>query len=80
MCMVTLPAATPIIATCLSTEHQRDQVENRQCLLKILSNIKFLARQGLLLRRPGTEIDSNFIHLLKLQAEDDPRIDRWLVK
>ena len=80
MHMVTLPATTLNIATCLSNEHQREQVENRQCFLKILSNIKFLARQGLSLRGHGSESDSNFIQLLKLRAEDDPRIDRWLVK
>ena len=80
MRMVTLPATTPNIATCLSNEHQREQLEHRRCFLKILSNIKFLARQGLPLRGHGSEVDSNFIQLLKLRAEDDPRIDRWLVK
>ena len=66
MRMVTLPAPTPNIATCLSNEHQREQVENRQCFLKILSNIKFLARQGLPLRGHSSDIESNFIQLLKL--------------
>ena len=80
MCMITLPATTLNIATCLSNEHQREQLENRQCFLKILSNVQFLARQCLPLRGHGSEIDSNFIQLLKLQAQDDPRIDRWLVK
>ena len=80
MRMITLPATTLKIATCLSNEHQREQLENRQCFLKILSNIQFLAGQGLPLRGHGSEIDSNFIQLLKLRAQDDPRIDRWLVK
>ena len=80
MRMITLPATTLNIATCLSNEHQREQLENRQCFLKILSNIQFLAGQGLPLRGHGSEIDSNFIQLLKLRAQDDPRIDHWLVK
>ena len=80
MRMITLPATTLNIAICLSNEHQHEQLENRQCFLKILSNIQFLARQGLPLRGHGSEIDSNFIQLLKLRAQDDPRIDRWLVK
>ena len=66
MCMVTLPVTTPNTATCLSNEHQHEQVENRECFVKSLSNIKFLARQSLLLRGHGSEIDSNFIQLLKL--------------
>ena len=80
MHMVSLPATTPNIITCLSNKHQCEQVENQQCFLRILSNIKFLARQGLPLWGHGSEIDSNFIQLLKLRAEDDPRIDRWMVK
>ena len=78
--MVTLPATTPNTVTCLLNKHQREQVENRKCFLKIQSNIKFLARQGLPLRGHGSEIDCSFVQLLKLRAEDDPRIDRWLVK
>ena len=42
--------------------------------------IQFLARLGLPLQGRGSEIDSNFIQLLKLRAQDDPTIDRWLVK
>ena len=49
-------------------------------LLKVLSNIKFLARQGLPLRRHGDESDSNFLQLLKLRGEDDARIATWLEK
>ena len=64
MLIITLPATTLNIATCLSNEHQREQLENQQCFLKIQSNIQFLARQGLPLRGHGSEMDSNFIQLL----------------
>ena len=70
----TLPATTKSIEDCLSREHQREKLDRRQCFLKILSNLKFLARQGLPIRGHGSEIDFNFIQLLKLRGEDDHRI------
>ena len=45
--------------------------KNRRCLLKIISNIRFLARQGLPLRGDGDEDDSNFVQLMKARGEDD---------
>ena len=54
--------------------------------LKVLSNIRFLAQQGLPLRGHGdhesdeTESDSNFVQLMKLRGEDDSRIAGWLEK
>ena len=57
------------------------KVERRQCFLKVLSNVKFLARQGLPLRGHGDhESDSNFLQLMKLRGEDDSRIVDWLKK
>ena len=44
---------------------------NREYLLKVLQNIRFLARQGIALRGDVNEDDSNFIQLLKLRANDD---------
>ena len=78
--MVTLPATTQNVGEYLSKEHQHEKQERRQCLLKIHSNIQFLARQGLPLRGHGSGMDSNFLQLLKLQAQDDPRIESWLNK
>ena len=49
---------------------------SKQCLLKILSNLQFLARQGIPIC--GDEADSNFIQLLKLRGRDDPRIETWM--
>ena len=64
----------------LSMEHAQEKSKNRQCLLRILSNIRFLSRQGLALRGDGDEVDSNFMQLLKLRGLDDPRIEAWLSK
>ena len=41
--MVTLPSSTKNVAETLSTELKREKLERRQCLLKVLSSIRFLA-------------------------------------
>ena len=56
---------------------------NRPMLLKILSNIRYLAQQALPLRgdwndETGSEENSNFNQLLLLQSEDDKEILRWI--
>ena len=50
--------------------------ENRKMLLKILSNVRYLARQSLAFRgdwnkETGNEENSNFNQLLMLRAEED---------
>ena len=52
----------------------------RQVLLRIPSNVRFLARQGLPLRGDGDETDSNFMQLFLLRGEDNPKIVEWLKK
>ena len=47
-------------------------------LMKILSRIRFLVRQGLALRGDGDESDGNFLQLLKLEG-DKLTID-WMQK
>ena len=64
----------------LSTQHAKEKLERRKCFLKILQNVRFLARQGLPLRGDGKEEDSNFKQLLKLRGTDNPRIFEWLTK
>ena len=58
----------------LSTSHASEKAVNRQCLMKIAENIRFLARQGLSLCGDGTEDNSNFNQLLHLRALDDPNL------
>ena len=48
-----LPATCSDVGEMLSREHAQEKSENRQCLLRILSNIHFLSRQGLALRGDG---------------------------
>ena len=73
------------IGELLSDSYYKEKYENRQILLKILENIKFLARQSLALRgnwseETKSEVNSNFYQLLKLRALEDLRIDEWLVR
>ena len=75
--MVVTPPTCRDVVDMLVKQRKQDKKNNRQCLLKIISNVKFLARQGLQCHGDGEEIDSNFIQLLKLCGLDVPRIDSW---
>ena len=76
----TLPPTTTDTGEALSTAHAQEKLENCQCLLKILSNLRFLTRQSCAIRGDADESDSNFMQLFKLQAEDDPIVYEWLKK
>ena len=83
--MVTLPSSTQNVAESLSNVLKKEKLERQQCSLKVLSNIRYLARQGIPLRGHGdletqTESESNFVQLMKLRGEDDSRIAGWLEK
>ena len=64
----------------MQSELTKQKIENRQMLLKILSNIRFLARQSIAIRDDGDEENSNFIQLFNLCGEDDPKFAKWLEK
>lgn len=49
-------------------------------LIKILSCLQLLARQGLPIRGDGDDCDSNFIQLLKLSGQGNAKMDEWLKK
>ena len=51
---------------------------NCEYLLKVLSTVRFLARQGLALRGDGEEVDSNLHQLLLLRGEDYSAKSRFL--
>ena len=55
----------------LSKAHAQEKSENRQVLLTILSNLRFLARQACAIRGDGNENDSNFIQLFKLHIHKE---------
>jgi len=57
--VVVLPRKYEDCGELLSSQHALEKVYNRQMLLKLLSNIRFLACQGLPLQDDGEENDSN---------------------
>lgn len=66
------------IGESLSEQHEDQKRENRMYLIKVLSTIKYLARQGIAFRGDKDDSDSNFVQLLKLRSSDDPRIQTWM--
>ena len=77
---VDLPSFVKDIAETLQSELTKQKMENRQMLLKILSNIHFLVCQSIAIRGDGDKENSNFIQLFKLCGEDDPKFAKWLEK
>lgn len=77
---IVLPSACPDVGEMLSSQHSQQKKQNRECLLKILANLKFLARQGIPLRGCGDDADSNFMQLMKMRARDDQHLAEWLEK
>jgi hypothetical protein len=84
-----IPNTTKNVGEMLSGIDTKQKAENRVMLRVILTSIRYLARQGLALRgrykvaideSEGCEIDSNFIQLLNVRAEDNPLISKWMEK
>ena len=48
-------------------------------MLKIIHSLRFLARQGIALRGHD-ECENNFIQLLKLRGNDDPKVYDWIAR
>ena len=62
----------------LSQQATSEKQANCEYLLKVLSSVRFLTRQGLALRGDGEEVDSNLHHLLLLRGEDYSAMSRFL--
>lgn len=71
--------STPISVR-LNNQRASDQSLHRAMLMKIISSIKFLARQGIALRGHNDDSQGNLRQLLLLRAEDDPCLKEWLSK
>ena len=76
--IVTIPKHTSDVGEMLSHTLIVEKKENRLCLRKLLSSIRFLARQGCAIRGDQNESDSNFTQLLKLREEDNPKLSQWV--
>ena len=65
----------------LQTQYARQkQINHRGYFLKVLSTIRFLARQALLLRGDGEEKDLYFYQLLSVCGENLPNITAMMAK
>ncbi len=78
--MLIIPSQHRDCGEMLSGGLAREKAINRQMLYRIISSIRYLARQGLALRGDGNEDDGNFNQLLLLRAIDDPSMLDWLQK
>ena len=67
----------PSIVEQLSLQADKTKAENRKMLLKLVSSLKFLLRQGLAIRG-HSESEGILFQLLFLRGEDDPPLRRWL--
>ena len=77
---VTLLATTRDISELLSTQLAKKRSERCKYFLKLLSNVRFLSRQGLAFHGDGNESDSNFMQLIQLRSEDDSRLSQWIMQ
>ena len=72
--MLTLPATTPNIGEMLSSTLAKEKATNRHCLLKVLSSLRFLSRQGCGIRGHDDDKEGHFQQLFLLLAEDDAKV------
>ena len=75
--MFTIPDACGDISAQLSATFNEARSVNQQNLLKILLNVKFLARQALPLRGHGSGKNSNFTQLYLLLEEENEGLKAW---
>ena len=69
--MLTLASTTPNNGEMLPSSLAKEKVNNRHCLLKVMSSLKYLARQGISVRGRDDKETGNFFQLLTLRSEDD---------
>ena len=67
----------PGIIAQLDVQTAQEQQKNWQMVLKQLSGIRMLLRQGLTLRSHD-ELDGSLLQLLQLSAEDYPLLEQWV--
>ncbi|KAF0748434.1 Uncharacterized protein FWK35_00024371 [Aphis craccivora] len=62
----------------LNTANSKQMKNSRAALLKIISSILYLTKQGLVIRGGHTGNNSNINQLLKLRSSDSIELDSWL--
>ena len=74
-----IPSETNDLIQTIRSTLKLQQDQNRKTLIKIMSSIRYLARQGIALRGHNEE-NPNFIQLLYLRAKDDDNLKEWLLR
>ena len=67
----------PSVCAQLNSQAQEDQLQHRQMLLKQLTSLRYLLRQGIAVRG-HVEEEGNLHQLQKFRAEDIVGLERWL--
>ena len=67
----------PSISSQINLQHADEQVKQRDALLKQLSSLKYLVRQGTSIRGHKDD-EGNLIEMLKCCSEDVPALADWL--
>ena len=65
------------MSACLSEGKSKEMKDVRNALLKIISSLLFLAKQGLAIRGHDDD-NSNILQLLTLRSNDVPNLKTWL--
>lgn len=73
--LCTIPATCHNVGEMLSNSIAAEKENNRHCLLKVVSGLKFLARQGCGIRGHDDK-EGNLLQLMKLLGESDPKVIR----
>ena len=76
-------ASSTHVGAQLNAQHLLDQKHHQRMLAKLLSSIRFLARQGLPLHGHHEDVnslDDNLYKLLLLRAEDCPQLKSWVLR
>ena len=76
-CLKVSLAKQPSVTTQLSLQVARDQQWHREMLIKEISSLRYLLRQGLAIRGHKEE-EGNLYQLLKCRSEDVGTLSKWL--
>ena len=76
--LIEIPKFSKDVSTMFESNMTETQRESRTFLLKIISCLRYLARQGLPFRGHGDDKDANYKQLIRFRAEDDPAFAKWL--
>lgn len=65
------------VAAQINSQHKEEQKTSQLMLLKILSSLQYLSRQGLAIRGHSAD-EGNFQLLLRLRSEDNADLSKWI--